>query len=297
MSIIEGRSIWVTTDIGGSDADDYQSLVHLLMYANKVNIRGITAGVPRGKKSAIKQVKAIYKKDFRKYKWIDKGFPKPRAIKAYQGKSRPGDWSNTSEVKALVNESKKPEYSKNNPLVICAWGAATDIAAAVHNGLKKRNCFLVLIMGFHPNDWNGKQDWDSFNLLKNTGMRRIFVDSTMRGMYAGWDKNANKKWVANRVKPNGKLGEFFYNISATIDNGASGPYSIKMGDTPSIIWAMTTTDFDPTKSNWGGRYKLVKKNMWGALHGKAIGYHNGARTINRKAIMRDWRKQMKEIYG
>lgn len=28
-------SIWITTDIGGSDPDDHQSMVHLLHYADK----------------------------------------------------------------------------------------------------------------------------------------------------------------------------------------------------------------------------------------------------------------------
>lgn len=52
-------SIWVTTDIGGSDPDDYQSMIHLLQYSDVLDIRGITAGAPRGKRAAV--IEAIEK--------------------------------------------------------------------------------------------------------------------------------------------------------------------------------------------------------------------------------------------
>ncbi len=36
----------VSTDIGGSDPDDFQSMVHLLLYANVLDIEGLVSSPP-----------------------------------------------------------------------------------------------------------------------------------------------------------------------------------------------------------------------------------------------------------
>lgn len=288
------RTVWITSDIGGSDPDDIQSMIHLFQYSDELQIAGVTAGVPRGKKKVLKRVRKLYKKDYKKYAWQDT-HQAPADIKIYQGKKKSGDWSNTEEVRALVRQSRL--HTPENPLIICAWGAATDLAAAVKNGLALKNCFAYLIMGFHPNDWNGKQDKKSFDLLKKTnGLRRIFADSTIRGMYVGWNKHKNRNYVKKQIKPKGRLGKYFYKISKHIDNGASGPYSIKMGDTPSILWVLSSPNLNPLEESWGGRFREVGTKMYGALEGEKIGNYSGAATIKRKMFLRDWKKKLKEIY-
>src|SRR5262245_31545808 len=56
--------VLISTDIGGSDPDDFQSLVHLLLYADVLEIEGLVASPPRGGKlSAILEVLDAYEHD------------------------------------------------------------------------------------------------------------------------------------------------------------------------------------------------------------------------------------------
>ena len=49
--------VLVSTDIGGRDPDDFQSMVHLLVYADVLDLEGLVASPPGpGKKEHILQV-------------------------------------------------------------------------------------------------------------------------------------------------------------------------------------------------------------------------------------------------
>lgn len=57
--------IIVSTDIGGSDPDDYQSLVHLLVYVDRFNIKGlISSPAHQGRKKHIEEVLHAYQEDY-----------------------------------------------------------------------------------------------------------------------------------------------------------------------------------------------------------------------------------------
>jgi hypothetical protein len=59
----------VSTDIGGSDPDDYQSLVHFLVYADRFDIEGIISSPPdKGRKQHIEEVLYAYAQDYEKFK-------------------------------------------------------------------------------------------------------------------------------------------------------------------------------------------------------------------------------------
>ena len=57
--------IIVSTDIGGTDPDDNQSMVHLLMYSDKVLIEGLISSPSNGdgSKKEILRMIDIYEKD------------------------------------------------------------------------------------------------------------------------------------------------------------------------------------------------------------------------------------------
>ena len=57
----------VSTDIGGSDPDDFQSMVHLLVYADVLDIEGLVSSPPKaGRAKHILEVIDAYEKDFDK---------------------------------------------------------------------------------------------------------------------------------------------------------------------------------------------------------------------------------------
>ncbi|MEG1590930.1 MAG: DUF1593 domain-containing protein [Chryseobacterium sp.] len=62
--------ILISTDIGGTDPDDNQSIIHLLMYADKFNIEGLVSSPSFGNGSKAEILKMIdfYEKDLPKLK-------------------------------------------------------------------------------------------------------------------------------------------------------------------------------------------------------------------------------------
>lgn len=289
------RTVWVTTDIGGTDPDDIQSLIHLFQYSNILRIAGVTTGPLGGDLAAAMAVKQRYRNDYQNFGWEEKGMQAPSSIKLFQGKRNASDFSNTAEVQALVNESRKDIYSPENPLIILQWGASTDVAAAIRNGLRRNNCFLYAVVGFSPNDFNARQDREAFEIVRNTNnLRRIFADGTIRGMYTGWDLTANRRYVENQIRPRGRMGRYFFNISEQINTGS---FSIKMGDSPSVAWALSSENLSPRRPSWGGRFRSIGNRFWTARRNTSLGGHAGANTVDRRAITRDWRMQLEFLYG
>ena len=57
--------VMVSTDIGGTDPDDFQSMVHLLVYADVLEIEGlISSPFGPGRKQHILQVLDCYERDY-----------------------------------------------------------------------------------------------------------------------------------------------------------------------------------------------------------------------------------------
>jgi hypothetical protein len=55
----------ISTDIGGTDYDDFQSLVHLLVYADRFAIEGlISSPYGGGRKEQILRVLDVYERDY-----------------------------------------------------------------------------------------------------------------------------------------------------------------------------------------------------------------------------------------
>src|ERR1051325_9034021 len=68
--------ILISTDIGGTDPDDNQSMTHLLMYNDQFIIEGLVSSPPYGKgnKEEILRMIDLYEKDLPKLKQHQKDF-------------------------------------------------------------------------------------------------------------------------------------------------------------------------------------------------------------------------------
>lgn len=283
------RKVWINTDIGGSDEDDYQSLIHALLYSTEIDIVGIVAGYPRGKVSAALEVINAYEKDYPKLsshgyllpnyfrKILDKGSP---------NKFKKGVYSNGA--KALVNECYE-----DAPLIVTCWGSATELAEALHlNGDLVTKKIFAFILG----DWNRDQDKDAYDFCVGyPGLRYISCMSTFRGMYLtginGEQKYGNVGFVKKVIKDAGYLGGLFYKISEKIN---VNKYGIKMGDTPSFLWALKGNLDDPTEKSWGGSYRRITQRSWAdKLHDK-IGIYPGSKTVSvhRREILMDFEDKL-----
>jgi hypothetical protein len=75
--------IIVSTDIGGSDPDDFQSMVHLFVYADRFNIKGLISSPPHaGRKQHIEEVIHAYAKDYNNLIRHSDNFPTPEYLSA-----------------------------------------------------------------------------------------------------------------------------------------------------------------------------------------------------------------------
>ncbi|HKI68921.1 MAG TPA: nucleoside hydrolase-like domain-containing protein, partial [Verrucomicrobiae bacterium] len=73
----------VSSDIGGSDPDDYQSMVHVLLYADTLDIEGLISTHPGGgKKAEILKVIGFYAHDYPNLKTYSDKYPTPDALRA-----------------------------------------------------------------------------------------------------------------------------------------------------------------------------------------------------------------------
>ncbi|MHC4324975.1 MAG: nucleoside hydrolase-like domain-containing protein, partial [Planctomycetota bacterium] len=74
----------VLSDIGGTDPDDFQSMVHLLVYADVLDIEGLVSSgaIGSGRKKHILEVIDCYEKDYDNLKTYSDKYPSPDVLRA-----------------------------------------------------------------------------------------------------------------------------------------------------------------------------------------------------------------------
>ncbi|HKZ37180.1 MAG TPA: nucleoside hydrolase-like domain-containing protein, partial [Chryseolinea sp.] len=84
--------ILISTDIGGTDPDDNQSMVHLLMYSDRFDIEGLVSSPSYGdgSKEEILRMIGLYEKDLPKLQKYKKDFPSPDYLRSVTKQGRHG---------------------------------------------------------------------------------------------------------------------------------------------------------------------------------------------------------------
>lgn len=283
----------ISTDIGGSDPDDYQSMVHLLMYADKLDILGLISSPPHaGRKENILEVIDAYERDLRKLKAKNPGFPSPSALRRVVKQGAIGAQQNAlpdslSEGASWIIQQA---HTRDVPLWVLVWGSMTDVAQALHADASITDNIRVYSIG----SWNTRMDSLSRNYVfdHHPNLWWIESDETFRGMYMGGYQEeyfGNLSFVETHVKGHGALGNLFWEKKP----------DIKMGDTPSVLYLLHGDLEDPTSDSWGGAYIKDPERphyYYDNQHPEFIenGRH-GARTVNkfRKEYLSDWANRMK----
>jgi hypothetical protein len=286
--------IIVSTDIGGSDPDDFQSMVHLLVYADIFNIEGLISSPPyKGRKKAILEVIDAYEKDYSNLSSYSNAYPTPGKLRSvsYQGaievQEKAAPASNISEgAQHIIDRAK---VGKEKPLYVLVWGSITDVAQAVHKAPSIKENIRVYSIG----SWNTRQDPKARDYLYNNHADLWWIENntTFRGMYMGGYQEGNygnKTFVSAHVKGHGSLGELYCHKKR----------KIKMGDTPSVLYMMTGDPDDPASESWGGRFRPLGHgpNYWTDRRENRlrVGNKDGAKTVNKWRInyLDHWKKRM-----
>lgn len=282
--------VFITTDIGiEGEHDDLQSLFHLLMYTDAIEIVGISCSHPGGKTSAALKVIDSYAKDYRKFGFADHGLQSPQSLRKilYPGAKGAAQWGKTAGSRALVKASLQGK------LLLCVWGSATDLAAALQTGLDIENVEAHII-----GSWNSEKDTKSAQFVASSHLRKTINNTTFRGMYAGAPidgKHGVRGVVTDVIRKCGQCGRFIYQMSKTIN---IGEYYFKAGDTGSSLWAISRAL--GTAIDWSGTFaRLDARTFTDSRHkDDSIGAYHGAGKLNarRKFWMSDFVSRLEIAY-
>jgi hypothetical protein len=243
--------ILISTDIGGTDPDDNQSMIHLLMYNDLFDIEGLVSSPSYGdgNKEEILRTIDLYEKDLPKLKEHKQGFASPGYLRSVVKQGRHGGapfkgYSTATEgsdwiIKCALKKSDRP-------LWILVWGGLDDLAQALHDKPQIQNKIKVFWIGGPNKKWSA----NSYAYIAENFPNLWFIESN--ASYYGFfsdnvpDSLNNKNYYRNYINEAGYLGKEYKN------NRYKG--NLKMGDTPSLLYMMDGNPDNPMRENWGGSY-------------------------------------------
>jgi len=241
----------VSTDIGGTDYDDFQSLVHLLLYADMIELEGMLAspwGEGRDRRRHLLAIIDAYEKDYPNLKTWSAGYPSPATLRGISKQggldlAPPPGWGQPTEGSNwIVERARQPDP---RPLWVLLWGGFEDLAQALHDAPDIKPKLRVYMIGGPNKKWSNA----SYDYLarEHPDLWIIENNSTYRGWFLGGDQSGdldNRAFVERHVKGAGALGDYFAGIAPLV----------KMGDTPSLTYVMGANPEDPTAGGWGGSF-------------------------------------------
>lgn len=252
----ERPRVIVSTDIGGTDPDDFQSMVHLLLYADVLDLEGlISSPYGPGRKEHILEVIDRYEQDYPALRSVSNRYPEPAYLRsitkqgAIERAGFDGVGSATEGSQWIIRCARRPDP---RPLWILVWGGLEDVAQALHDAPDILPRLRVYFIGGPNKMWSA----DAYAYIEqhHPQLWIIEANSTYRGWFVGgnqageWD---NRRFVATYVAGSGALGEFF----ARLRGG-----ELKMGDSPSVAYLLRGTCLDPSRPSWGGSFVRVWEN-------------------------------------
>lgn len=285
----------ISTDIGGDDPDDHQSLIHFLLYADRFEILGIISSPPgKGRLSDIEEVLKAYESDFPTLKATGLDYPEPRQLRkvSSQGETEIQSTEKPEQLSAGAEFMAKQILDFGQPVYVLIWGSITDLAQAIHFYPEIKSLIRVYSIG----SWNTQQDPKSRDYLWNEHPDFWWIENntTFRGMYMGGIQEepwGNISFVENSVKDFGQLGKLFFEKKP----------DIKMGDTPSVLYLLNGNPENPEGESWGGSFSKNpdRPNYWTDREDLEFIENDrpGARTVNKYRLdyLMDWKKRMRVL--
>ncbi|XOV73561.1 MAG: DUF1593 domain-containing protein [Verrucomicrobiota bacterium] len=242
----------VSTDIGGTDPDDIQSMVHLLLYADRLDLEGIVSSpYGPGRREHILKVIDAYELDHPRLLTHSERFPSPDTLRGItrQGAIHTPGQSGIAETTEgsdwIVQRARHPDP---RPLHLLVWGGIEDLAQALHDAPDILPKLRVYWIGGPNKKWSV----DAYNYIEqhHPTLRIIEANATYRGWFVGGNQRSpwdNESFVRLHVAGHGALGDHFVRAKD----------SLKMGDSPSVGWLLHGDPGDPSQPGWGGRFVRI----------------------------------------
>lgn len=246
----------VSTDIGGTDFDDHQSMVHVLLYADVLDLEGLVSSpYGPGRKSHILEVIDSYARDYPNLRSHSDRYPSAEALRAItkQGEIETAPYAGVRRATEgsdwIVACARRPDP---RPLHVLVWGGIEDLAQALHDAPDILPKLRVHFIGGPNKKWS--PDAYHYIATNHPGLWIIESNTTYRGWFTGGNQTADlagDAFVTAHAAGRGALGDFFAqgikfeNQTRTV---------VKMGDSPTVSWLLRGDPAQPWQPGWGGRY-------------------------------------------
>nr|MBI1232492.1 DUF1593 domain-containing protein [Cytophagales bacterium] len=249
--------VFTDINIGGGDPDDRQSLVHLLWYADELDIAGI---IPyRWNKSSLEACRLAanaYAADFHAFGFGSKGYPNPEQVSQLFATS-------AEDARARFSAAIQSS-SENDPLYVLAWGNMVLIAELMLEEIDLLPNIRLISIGtglkYGPEDevpgeacdvpnWNGGGRKRVYENEAFAGLWWLEINWTYNGMFSG---NGPTE-MFELLSTYGKMGDHIKFVTKDHD----WAQYFRVGDTPSVLYLIDPRNNldDPTQSSWAGKFK------------------------------------------
>lgn len=249
--------ILISTDIGGTDPDDNQSMTHLLMYTDKFLIEGLVSSPSYGKgtKEEILRMIDLYGKDLPALQLHNKELTSPEYLRSVTKQGRQGaapfaGYNTATEGSDwIVKCARKKD---NQPLWVLVWGGLEDVAQALHDAPDIQSKIKVYWIGGPNKKWSA----NSYAYIARNfpGLWFIEVNSSYYGFFSNNgmpDSVKTTNYYKQFISGAGNLGKDFI---------AYYGGNVKMGDTPSLLYMMDGDPAKPGRESWGGSFEKTDRS-------------------------------------
>jgi hypothetical protein len=201
-----------------------------------------------GRREHIEQVIEKYAADYSNLKTYSDRYPSPQELRRVtkQGaidSGAPAAGRATEGSNWIISAARRNDA---RPLWVLVWGGIDDLAQALHDAPDILPKLRVYFIG-GPNKMWSVDAYDDIE-RNHPSLWMIEANSAYRGWFTGGDQSGewdNKAFVARHVAGRGALGDLF----STQLQG-----TVKMGDSPSVVYALQSSRDDPSHAGWGGRF-------------------------------------------
>ncbi len=250
--------VLVSTDIGGTDPDDNQSFIHLMMYSDCFDLEGLVSSPSFGagsKEEMLRQID-LYEKDYPKLKRKYKTLMNPDKLRALCKQGRRGLASFAGYDKPTEGSEwiiKCAREKSDRPLYVLVWGTLEDLAQALHDAPDIKDKIRVYWIGGPNKKW-GVNSY-AYIVRNFPDLWMIENNSSYRGLIGNKkvEDDYNAYYYDRFVKGAGHLGADYINYYDGV---------VKMGDTPSLLYMLNGDPADPAGESWGGSFERIYESPY-----------------------------------
>lgn len=257
------------------DKDDVQSLVHALMYQDKVHLVGIASSTSKHQPGAndekfIRHVIDQYAEDWSKLSARSEHFKTAAELHdiTYQGTrsvaGKVGYPESTEASRAIIKEAYEAAAA-GEKLYVATWGGMGDVARALHDAPDIASTIRLLSAS------GPAQEPNAYKYVKKEfgGQGELWwidAQTTQRGIYAGPDGRLppmSDWWAEDNAQGHGALGTLFYENTQDVRGKGDNYDGVKMGDSYTVFYLIDqANNDDPTADSWGGEYRKAGDRYW-----------------------------------